>query len=505
MWGDTPEQVVERVKQIKAGISPEEPVSAPSPIAPPPIDRTGKIAAAMTPEHKASIHAGLRHMAGMDTDRAQELNGVGFNKMDSELGGKLAELPDLTPRQAATAASMLGKYKRQLPSHIHEHIGDLLRRADEREEEEEKRAVSAPPAPVDPNVRIRGNTFPHKDELKRQGFRWDGDRKVWYRSREGFNPSRLPRGLSHYAAGNGGRMTIADLQSRIRASADLAFDADDVKEGGDIQWRTIGAHSHHGGHRALINVKSGEIHSGHYAGMNVSQIHDAAKVEKHKAKRLKATADLKPIEQVAEDAIASASKRRTDTLNPDDISSIFPDVEMDPEAKKPPKLPTPAKGPPPLPQGAQAPSSHSRAPLLVPATPPQQSIAEMREQLRQVGERNDARIAKLPPPPPVPLDQEIRDSLKSGKLSIPLPPGVPLSPELMEAYKWVGQREGIDVGDFQTDAQGNAVATVVCGPEANRPCADSAKLERSELDAIARRWTGQTMARNTSIARGKAA
>lgn len=206
VWGDNSAQVIERVGHAKSGKIPEatppppRPESPPAPIAAPPLDRTGKIAAVMTPEHKASIHAGLRHMAAMDDDRARELNGMGFNKMDSEFGGKLAEMGDLSDRQAAAGAAMLGKYKRQLPTQIHEHIGDLMKKAGEREEEEAAKIAAAPPAPEDPNVRIRGNTFPHKDELKRLGFRWDGNNKVWYRPRAGFNPSRLPRGLSHYRA-----------------------------------------------------------------------------------------------------------------------------------------------------------------------------------------------------------------------------------------------------------------------------------------------------------------
>lgn len=231
VWGDNPAQVIERVGHAKSGNIPAavaRPEPPPAPIAPAPLDRTGKIAAVMTPEHKASIHAGLRHLAGMDSDRARERNDAGFNKMDSEFGGKLAEMGDLSDRQAAAGAHMLGKYKRQLPTQIHEHVGDLMKRAGQKEEEEAKQAAAAPAAPVDPNVRVRGNTFPHKEDLKRLGFRWDGERKVWYRARAGFDPSRLPHGLSHYKATIENfsgicvreRFTMADLQQRMRANRD---------------------------------------------------------------------------------------------------------------------------------------------------------------------------------------------------------------------------------------------------------------------------------------------
>ena len=59
----------------------------------------------------------LQTLAGCDTDRAQELNGVGFNKLDGAFGHSLAEQArtrGLTEKQWAVAIKLCGKYSRQV-------------------------------------------------------------------------------------------------------------------------------------------------------------------------------------------------------------------------------------------------------------------------------------------------------------------------------------------------------------------------------------------------------
>lgn len=56
----------------------------------------------------------LRYLAYLDDDRANAVNGVGFNKADSKLGHKLAKLVDLTDEQTQIGFKILNKYHAQL-------------------------------------------------------------------------------------------------------------------------------------------------------------------------------------------------------------------------------------------------------------------------------------------------------------------------------------------------------------------------------------------------------
>ena len=59
----------------------------------------------------------LMTLAGCDTDRAAELNGIGFNKLDGDFGHSLAEqarTKGLTKKQWAAAIKLCGKYSRQV-------------------------------------------------------------------------------------------------------------------------------------------------------------------------------------------------------------------------------------------------------------------------------------------------------------------------------------------------------------------------------------------------------
>jgi len=71
------------------------------------------------------IHTGLKQLAGMDDDYAQQRNAVGFNKIDSTIGHSLAERPFLTAKQAALGAKLLKKYHRQLDEKINEVVSNL--------------------------------------------------------------------------------------------------------------------------------------------------------------------------------------------------------------------------------------------------------------------------------------------------------------------------------------------------------------------------------------------
>lgn len=71
-------------------------------------------ATTITDAQRDAIHACLRSLAGMDPDRARDLNGIGFNRIDGEIGHSLVDAPRLTPRQAALGLRIVKKYHRQL-------------------------------------------------------------------------------------------------------------------------------------------------------------------------------------------------------------------------------------------------------------------------------------------------------------------------------------------------------------------------------------------------------
>jgi SNF2 family DNA or RNA helicase len=70
----------------------------------------------MTPEEISNILAGLRQLVALDSDRALQRNGVGFNQADTFIGHRLAAMDYLTPKQAALGAKLVNKYRRQLVS-----------------------------------------------------------------------------------------------------------------------------------------------------------------------------------------------------------------------------------------------------------------------------------------------------------------------------------------------------------------------------------------------------
>lgn len=68
------------------------------------------------------IHKCLKILSGYDDDHAAQLNGVGFNKIDSNFGNSLAKCESLTDKQAQAALKMCKKYWRQLPKEIVKEI-----------------------------------------------------------------------------------------------------------------------------------------------------------------------------------------------------------------------------------------------------------------------------------------------------------------------------------------------------------------------------------------------
>lgn len=77
-----------------------------------------QLADTLTPEQIAAVHTALKLLAGMDGDRAAELNGIGFNRLDTAIGHSLASQPTLTAKQAALGLKIARKYRRQLPAEL---------------------------------------------------------------------------------------------------------------------------------------------------------------------------------------------------------------------------------------------------------------------------------------------------------------------------------------------------------------------------------------------------
>lgn len=78
-------------------------------------EAVAKAAESVTPEQSATALAGLKRLAAMDPDNAQEINGFGFSKLDGAIGHSLASRSSLTPKQTVLAIRILKKYHLQIP------------------------------------------------------------------------------------------------------------------------------------------------------------------------------------------------------------------------------------------------------------------------------------------------------------------------------------------------------------------------------------------------------
>lgn len=74
--------------------------------------------APMTPQRAKAIFEALRLLASLDGDRAKELNGQGFNKVDGAVGHRLASSESLTVPELQKGLQLARKYRRQLPEYL---------------------------------------------------------------------------------------------------------------------------------------------------------------------------------------------------------------------------------------------------------------------------------------------------------------------------------------------------------------------------------------------------
>jgi len=100
-----------------------------------PLSALEEMAQVLTYDDIEVIHHGLRLLASFDPDRAAELNGVGFNRLDGQIGHDLAASPTLSGRQAALGVKLLSKYHRQLPPEVTNVLSAARARYREREQE----------------------------------------------------------------------------------------------------------------------------------------------------------------------------------------------------------------------------------------------------------------------------------------------------------------------------------------------------------------------------------
>lgn len=82
----------------------------------------------ITSDEIALIHAGLRHLAGMDADHGHLRNDQGFDRYDGDRGHELAERAALSPHEAIEGLRLLYKYRRQDPTGLHV-LADLRARS----------------------------------------------------------------------------------------------------------------------------------------------------------------------------------------------------------------------------------------------------------------------------------------------------------------------------------------------------------------------------------------
>ena len=77
--------------------------------------KTMALGKSLSPGELTTAHICVKHVAKMDGDHASARNDVGFNKMDSEYGGKLARkrLESLTDFEKGRICALAWKYRRQ--------------------------------------------------------------------------------------------------------------------------------------------------------------------------------------------------------------------------------------------------------------------------------------------------------------------------------------------------------------------------------------------------------
>lgn len=266
------------------------------------------------------------------------------------------------------------------------------------------------------------------------------------------------------------------------------FEAEDDK--GDVQWRTIGASGKppHGGVHVEMNVKTGEIDKGpkKMEGENVADIKPSKPRVNKKAEETKqlgekykqfhekanAAASAHPPETSSPtphpkseqhaaankaywDAFLNKGKSHPDTLKAKaDYDNLSAEVRgshvaapkmaeiqsrmQGKNALPEPKPPTQTSAPHPPPDKGEMPSTRGIAGNLAPEATSRSGKAR----------------------PPLDLQQELQSALGFGKLTIPTHNGQ-VDPHLAEAYKWIAERKGIQLGDFQVNPKtGRATATV---------------------------------------------
>jgi len=76
----------------------------------------------VAPEKRAAALVAMQQLAGL-CDGAREKDGCGFNKIDSNVGKKLASMSELTDGQAWLATTLARKYQRQLGGDLLEALG----------------------------------------------------------------------------------------------------------------------------------------------------------------------------------------------------------------------------------------------------------------------------------------------------------------------------------------------------------------------------------------------
>lgn len=76
----------------------------------------------MTPQRIKAIFESLQYLASLDGDRAKELNGQGFNKVDGATGHRLANSATLSVKELETGLKLARKYQRQLPTYLRDQL-----------------------------------------------------------------------------------------------------------------------------------------------------------------------------------------------------------------------------------------------------------------------------------------------------------------------------------------------------------------------------------------------
>lgn len=343
------------------------------------------------------------------------------------------------------------------------------------------------PSPI---VRVKGDTFPHKEKLKAMGFRWNPDQKVWYRNREGFDPDRLPRGLSHYSAEMHGREVVClDMLRTLLNQMGSQFSSD------NDYFANIGSKTHrafptlgeaqeflnktHKGHGRILSLDGKVLHQCRCGGGETVCVDPTCERRRaaifacgnstftaftalDDASRTRIESFMREAATFAADSLGFDSGESGHWLSfksDEDAEDVWRTIGAKDHHGGTPVLIKKATG-----EIEAGPKKfiHKNVEALPSTHKPIRSMEALRQRLERgvVGQKPGMVGLQKKPGQPVPVDKELAAFAPLGNVTLPTHEGV-LDKHLEDAYRRAAAKQGFDLGAFKVDPETNLASADV--------------------------------------------